>query len=259
MQALKVVLVSAFLTAARGGLVPAAYQSYAPAATVVHAAPAIHSVPVAYGAPQLAVDEYDHNPQYSFSYAVNDQYTGDSKSQTETRSGDNVVGQYSLIDSDGTKRTVDYTADEHNGFNAVVTKEPIGHAAAVYAPAARIVAPAPAVAPLVAAHSPIVQSRIVSPLALPAVRGYGLADGYASVVPNVAHGYASVVPNVAHGYAAIPNVAHGYAAYPNVAQGYAIPNVAQGYAIPNVAHGYASVVPSVSHGYASLAAPAYIR
>lgn len=50
---------------------------------------------------------------------MQDGLTGDSKSQHETRSGDVVHGSYSLIDADGHKRTVEYTADDHNGFNAV--------------------------------------------------------------------------------------------------------------------------------------------
>lgn len=66
--------------------------------------------------------EYDHNPQYTYSYGVEDAITGDSKSQTETRNGDVVTGQYSLIEPDGSKRIVDYTADPINGFNAVVRK-----------------------------------------------------------------------------------------------------------------------------------------
>lgn len=49
-------------------------------------------------------------------------YTGDSKSQHETRNGDIVRGQYSLTDPDGSRRTVDYTADPHNGFNAIVQR-----------------------------------------------------------------------------------------------------------------------------------------
>ncbi|CAH2095322.1 unnamed protein product [Euphydryas editha] len=51
--------------------------------------------------------------------------TCDSKSQHETRSGDVVQGSYSLVDPDGTRRIVEYTADPHNGFNAVVHKEPL--------------------------------------------------------------------------------------------------------------------------------------
>lgn len=60
-----------------------------------------------------------------------DGHTGDQKSQYETRDGDVVKGQYSLVEPDGTVRTVDYTADPHNGFNAVVTKS--GHPAPAYA------------------------------------------------------------------------------------------------------------------------------
>lgn len=55
---------------------------------------------------------------------VHDTITGDAKSQQETREGDVVHGSYSLIEADGTKRIVEYTADPHNGFNAVVHKEP---------------------------------------------------------------------------------------------------------------------------------------
>ncbi|WP_171259473.1 chitin-binding domain-containing protein, partial [Acinetobacter baumannii] len=36
-----------------------------------------------------------------------------------------VSGHYSLIEPDGTKRTVDYAADDVNGFNAVVRKDPV--------------------------------------------------------------------------------------------------------------------------------------
>lgn len=61
-------------------------------------------------------------PKYAFDYTVADYHTGDSKSQWETRDGDVVKGQYSLIEPDGSVRTVEYTADDHNGFNAVVKK-----------------------------------------------------------------------------------------------------------------------------------------
>lgn len=37
-----------------------------------------------------------------------------------------VKGEYSLVEPDGTTRKVTYTADDHNGFNAVVHKS--GHA-----------------------------------------------------------------------------------------------------------------------------------
>ncbi|KAJ9588160.1 hypothetical protein L9F63_018464 [Diploptera punctata] len=74
-----------------------------------------------HGETEHAIDYYAY-PKYSFKYSVNDFHTGDIKSQHETRDGDVVKGQYSLVEPDGTIRTVDYTADKHSGFNAVVSK-----------------------------------------------------------------------------------------------------------------------------------------
>ncbi|XP_017130117.1 uncharacterized protein LOC108147871 [Drosophila elegans] len=61
---------------------------------------------------------------YSYNYAVNDESTGDIKEHSETRDGYVVRGFYSLIDPDGYKRTVTYTADDVHGFNAVVNRVP---------------------------------------------------------------------------------------------------------------------------------------
>ncbi|XP_055854321.1 uncharacterized protein LOC129918038 [Episyrphus balteatus] len=63
--------------------------------------------------------------KYDFSYGVHDSLTGDIKSQIESREGGIVQGSYSLIDADGYKRTVTYTSDDVNGFNAVVQREPL--------------------------------------------------------------------------------------------------------------------------------------
>ncbi|XP_023937421.2 larval/pupal rigid cuticle protein 66 [Bicyclus anynana] len=76
----------------------------------------------------------------SFSYGVADPYTGDFKSQVESRANNNVLGQYSLLESDGTRRTVDYAAGA-GGFNAVVRKDPALVAAA--APLSYAAAPYP--------------------------------------------------------------------------------------------------------------------
>lgn len=72
-------------------------------------------------------------PKYSFNYGVKDEHTGDHKTQTEERDGDVVKGSYSLVEPDGSVRTVEYTADDHNGFNAVVHKS--GHASHPAGPA----------------------------------------------------------------------------------------------------------------------------
>lgn len=69
--------------------------------------------------------EYDDEPaQYEYGYTVHDDHTGDYKSHTEKRDGDTVHGRYEVVDPDGFKRIVEYTADAHHGFNAVVTREP---------------------------------------------------------------------------------------------------------------------------------------
>ncbi|XP_055853211.1 larval cuticle protein A3A-like [Episyrphus balteatus] len=75
--------------------------------------------------PQLLtkqVETVDLRPQYTFSYDVKDPSTGDIKNQIESRDGDIVKGSYSLLDSDGLTRLVQYTSDGVNGFNAVVTR-----------------------------------------------------------------------------------------------------------------------------------------
>lgn len=74
--------------------------------------------------------DFDPAPQYAFAYNIQDSLTGDYKSQQETRDGDVVKGSYSLVEPDGSVRTVLYTADSINGFNAVVQRGPLVHAAA---------------------------------------------------------------------------------------------------------------------------------
>ncbi|XP_046392105.1 cuticle protein 19-like [Ischnura elegans] len=82
-----------------------------------------------YGAPygvEGKYADYYAYPKYQFDYGVHSPHTGDVKNQWEARDGDVVKGAYSLVEPDGTVRTVEYTADDHNGFNAVVKKS--GHA-----------------------------------------------------------------------------------------------------------------------------------
>lgn len=69
--------------------------------------------------------DYHSHPKYEFSYGVKDEHTGDDKSQQETRDGDSVKGSYTVVDPDGHKRTVEYSADGHSGFKATVRREPI--------------------------------------------------------------------------------------------------------------------------------------
>ncbi|CAG9857151.1 unnamed protein product [Phyllotreta striolata] len=148
----KVTIMAALLAVARAGFIGAplageivhhgAPVAFAPPPLAYAAAPVAKIArPVALAAPVAKIaakidDEYDPNPQYSFGYQVEDALTGDSKSQSESRNGDIVQGSYSLTDPDGTRRTVDYSADPVNGFNAAVRREPLVAKAAVVAPAA---------------------------------------------------------------------------------------------------------------------------
>lgn len=80
-----------------------------------------------------------------------------------------ISGQYSLVEPDGSVRTVDYTADPVHGFNAVVTKS----APSVHTPPLRPAVPAP-VAPVnipVPVQAPVVQPVIRQPVsAVPYLR-----------------------------------------------------------------------------------------
>ncbi|KAL0895117.1 hypothetical protein ABMA27_013573 [Loxostege sticticalis] len=145
-----------------------------------------------------------HGADYtSFSYGVSDPHTGDVKSQHETRVGDSVRGQYSLLDSDGTKRTVDYAADAHSGFNAVVRKDPalVAHAAyaapVAHAAYAAPVAHAAYAAPV--AHAPVAYAaHAAAPVAVSAYSTSLAHGGYAAPLAHAAP-LAYAAP-LAHGY-----------------------------------------------------------
>ncbi|XP_043283497.1 larval cuticle protein A2B-like [Venturia canescens] len=141
-MAFKFLTFAGLVAAASAGVLhpaPLAYQA-------AHYAPAVYAqaAPLAYAPVAKAVvaeahhDEhaydFDSHPQYSYSYDVHDSLTGDAKSQQETRNGDAVEGSYSFIEADGSRRVVHYTADDHNGFNAVVEKQPAQVALKAVAP-----------------------------------------------------------------------------------------------------------------------------
>ena len=102
---------------------------------------------------------------------MNDAESGDAKSASETRDGDKVSGSYSVAEADGAVRTVTYTADAENGFNAKVerTEAAAPVVVAKAAPVRVAVAPAPvrvAVAPApVRVAAPVQTVRIAAPAA----------------------------------------------------------------------------------------------
>ncbi|KMQ91889.1 larval cuticle protein a3a [Lasius niger] len=150
---------------------PAAHLAYAaaPAAHLTYAA--APAAPLAYAPVAKAVvaktieADYDPHPQYSYAYDVHDSLTGDAKSQQETRDGDLVQGSYSLLEADGTRRIVDYTADSINGFNAVVRKEPATVAVKAVAPVAYAAAPVAKIAAPLAHAAPLAYATPVAKFA----------------------------------------------------------------------------------------------
>lgn len=122
-------------------------------------APVIHKVAVAPVVTKIAApvqQQHHHEAQhyapahYSFEYSVHDPHTHDIKEQKEHREGDSVKGMYSLIEPDGSKRVVEYTADKHNGFNAVVHRQHNTHPS--HTEVAKIVAPIAVAAPTLDHH-----------------------------------------------------------------------------------------------------------
>ncbi|XP_068910845.1 larval cuticle protein A2B-like [Tenebrio molitor] len=165
-MAFKILAFSALVAVASAGVIPAPYHGYHG-----YAAPAIAKL----AAPVAVADDYDPHPQYSFAYDIQDGLTGDSKSQHESRDGDVVQGSYSLVDPDGTKRTVEYTADPVNGFNAVVHREPLAAKAVV----AKVAAPLAYAAPVAKYAAPIAKFGYGAPVAkIAAPFGYAAHTGY---------------------------------------------------------------------------------
>lgn len=126
--------------------------------TVAVVTPIVKTVAVAQPILTKTVAEFDPHPQYKYSYDIQDSISGDSKSQFEERDGDVVRGEYSLIDADGFKRIVQYTADALNGFNAVVRRVPLGHVKTVVKTSPVDAISADPVAPLVVGASTVVKT-----------------------------------------------------------------------------------------------------
>ncbi|CAH1964330.1 unnamed protein product [Acanthoscelides obtectus] len=225
-MAAKFFVFAAVVAVARAGFLqpaaaPVAYAAPAYAAPLAAAPALLKSAPVL-ATKTVVSEEYDPNPQYQFGYDVQDALTGDSKSQIESRNGDVVQGSYSLTDPDGTRRTVDYTADPINGFNAVVRKEPLAAAAIVAKAApvvAKVAAPVSYAAPVAKFAAPVAYSAHAAPVAYAAHAAPLAYAAHAAPVAYAAHAapvaYAAPVAKLA---APVAYAAHAapvaYAAHP---------------------------------------------
>lgn len=114
----KIVFFLGFVALAQAGFLAAPTAYYAQAPTLVKTLqPAILKKVVAAEEPA----------NYQFNYDVADGSTGDVHSQSERADNGVIHGSYQLNDADGFLRTVEYTADDVNGFQANVRREPLGH------------------------------------------------------------------------------------------------------------------------------------
>ncbi|XP_058449528.1 cuticle protein 8-like [Malaya genurostris] len=226
-MAFKFVLVASLMAMVSAGLIPehgyaSSHQSIHHHAAPVHHVAAVHAAPVhhvaaIHAAPvhHALVKEVEHHApaNYEFSYSVHDGHTGDIKSQHETRQGDEVHGQYSLLDSDGHHRIVDYHADHHSGFNAVVRREPAN--VKIAQPVHKVIAQ-----PIHAVHAAPLAHATISHHAAPIAHVSHVAP-----VAHVAHHAAPIVHSAHHvapvSHASIAHVApityqnHGYHAAPS--------------------------------------------
>lgn len=124
-MAFKFVTFCGLIAVASAGLLPATHYVSAPQ----HQAYITKEIQ-----PALIKKIVHHQPQehyepanYEFHYDVHDDHTGDYHSQQEKAENGAVRGSYQLHDADGYLRVVEYTADDHNGFQAVVKREPLAH------------------------------------------------------------------------------------------------------------------------------------
>nr|AYA49941.1 cuticular protein 86 [Leptinotarsa decemlineata] len=95
------------------------------------------SGPVSGEARRIIVPNTNHNqqesqsvdfiarPDYSFTYGVHDGESENSQTHRESRNGDEVHGEYRVLQPDGLVRIVRYTADPSTGFKATVEYAPL--------------------------------------------------------------------------------------------------------------------------------------
>merc|ERR1712025_1346795 len=136
---------------------------------LVHAAPAIaHPVAVAHATGYAAPDLAEVSP-YNYNYAVADDCSGAAFNQAESNDGNGVVeGSYSVNLPDGRVQTVNYHANDYDGFISEVSYS--GTAAYPETVAKPVIAHAPVVA-----HAPLLAHPVAHAVAPVAVAHPGFA------------------------------------------------------------------------------------
>merc|ERR1712072_129884 len=97
-------------------------HAVAHATPLVHAAPVVHHAPVAHHAVGYAAPDLAEVSPYTYNYGVADEYSGAAFSQSESNDGTGVVeGSYSVNLPDGRIQTVNYHANDYDGYVADVS------------------------------------------------------------------------------------------------------------------------------------------
>jgi len=74
---------------------------------------------------QVADGPNEPNPSYAYTYDIKSSDTYDMKSHSESRRDNVTIGEFSVIQPDGIRRTTRYRADPINGFVAEVSYEKV--------------------------------------------------------------------------------------------------------------------------------------
>merc|ERR1711874_650389 len=89
---------------------------------VAHAAPLVHAAPVVHHAVGYAAPDLAEVSPYTYNYGVADEYSGAAFSQPESNDGTGVVeGSYHVNLPDGRIQTVNYHANDYDGYVADVS------------------------------------------------------------------------------------------------------------------------------------------
>merc|ERR1712071_99110 len=128
-------------------------------------APLVHHAVGGFAQPDLA----EPSP-YSYNYGVADEYSGAAFSQSESNDGTGVVqGSYSVNLPDGRIQTVNYHANDYDGYVADVTYDGVpAYGNTVAHPLAHHAV----------AHPALVARPVVHAVAHPALVGHGVALGH---------------------------------------------------------------------------------
>lgn len=179
--------------------------------------PIAYTAPITYTAPVVPVEvssqyhSQDSLGQYSYGY------TGGLSSKAEARSADGITrGSYSYVDPEGKVQSVQYTADDVNGFRVAATNLPVAPAL----PAVRTVEEpkpvqdTPEVAQAKVEHFAAVEEAKARVAAAPAEVTAEVPTQVVSYSSPLVHAYGYGYPYNSYPYSSYPYSSYAYSSYP---------------------------------------------